>query len=987
MNFMTSIKKMVKALFILSITLCLQLSSYAQKPYSSEKWKTAQSGGYTYHYVNGDPTASRFYTLKNGLTVILSVEKEKPRIQTYIAVKAGSKTDPATHTGLAHYLEHMLFKGTDKFGTLDYEKEKPLLDEIARLYEQYNHTTDEAKRKEIYKAIDSVSGIASKYAIANEYDKLMENMGAKGTNAFTSFEQTVYVEDIPSNAIDKFLAVQAERFRKPVLRIFHTELEAVYEEKNRSLDSDSRNAFEKFFELMFPTHNYGQQTTIGTIEHLKNPSLVEIQKYFDNYYVPNNMGIIMSGDFNPDEVIAKIDKAFAYMQPKPVQPYTFAPESPITSPIKAEVYGPNPEFMFLGYRFPGASTKDARTLSLVSEILTNGAAGLLDLNLVQQQKLLYAGAFPYQLIDYSMLILQGMPKEGQSLDEVQALILKEIDNLKKGNFSDDLIPAIVNNNRKALIQNYESYGSRASLLMDNFTSELDWANQVGLVDELKTITKKDIVEFANKYFGENYIAIHKRKGENPNKTQVEKPSITPVEVNRDAQSEFLKTVNALPENSIEPQWLDFKKDIQRGKAGKYEVLAIQNKKNDLFSLKYFFETGEWDNKVLPIAADYINYIGTSSKSAEQISKEFYALASTWNISVGDERTYINISGLNNNLEATIQLLDNLLQNAKADPTSWEAYKARLKKSRADAKENKGSIMQGLISYAKYGKDNPFNHVLTDEELDALTSEQVVNEIKKLIQYNHQIHYYGPDNVDAIGKKLAKIHKAPAKFASLPAKKTFTELPTTETKVLFGNYKMVQAELSWVRNSEQYDEQELTTNYLFNQYFGGGMGSLVFQNIRESKALAYSTYAHVGTPDNKDRKLPVIAYVGTQADKLTDAAAAMTELLTTLPQSDKAIESAKTGVLKTLSSERTTKDGIILSYLSNKRFGRDYDVRKKIYDESKKITFNELKAYHAKHIQNKPFIYCVVADENNVKAEDLEKLGPVQKIDMKTLFGY
>lgn len=316
---------MTTALFAVVISVYTFAQNY--------EWKQATSGGYTYRYVTNDPTNARFYTLKNGLTVILSPTDKDPRIQAYVAVKAGSKTDPATHTGLAHYLEHMLFKGTDKYGSLDWAKEKPQLDKIDALYEQYNTTRDEAKRKAIYHQIDSVSGVASKYSIANEYDKMMSAMGAQGTNAFTSFEQTVYTDDVPGSSLDKYLAVQAERFRNPVLRIFHTELEAVYEEKNRTLDSDSRQVFETLFSNLFKKHNYGLQTTIGKVEDLKNPSLVEIRKYFNTYYVPNNMGIILSGDFNPDQAIAEIDKLFSYMKNKPVPKYTFKPEESITKPI------------------------------------------------------------------------------------------------------------------------------------------------------------------------------------------------------------------------------------------------------------------------------------------------------------------------------------------------------------------------------------------------------------------------------------------------------------------------------------------------------------------------------------------------------------------------------------------------------------------------------------------------------------------------------
>ena len=282
--------RIIKQLFFL-LLLFINVTTLAQT--GGYEWKQASSGGYTYKYVTNDPSKSRFYTLKNGLTVILSPTNKDPRIQCYIATKAGSKTDPANHTGLAHYLEHMLFKGTDKFGSLDWTKEKPELDKINALYEEYNHNTDVEMRKAIYHRIDSVSGVAAKFAIANEYDKMMSSMGAQGTNAFTSFEQTVYTDDVPANATDKYLKVQSERFRNPQFRIFHTELEAVYEEKNRGLDNDGRKVFEKLFAELFKNHNYGKQTTIGTIEHLKNPSLQEIRKYFNTYYVPNNMGVIM----------------------------------------------------------------------------------------------------------------------------------------------------------------------------------------------------------------------------------------------------------------------------------------------------------------------------------------------------------------------------------------------------------------------------------------------------------------------------------------------------------------------------------------------------------------------------------------------------------------------------------------------------------------------------------------------------------------------
>lgn len=970
------------ALVILSFFFVLP--AVAQKNYS---WETAKSGGYEYKYVANDPSAARFYTLKNGLTVILSPSSKEPRIQTFVAVKAGSKTDPATNTGLAHYLEHMLFKGTSKFGSLNWASEKPLLDQIEGLYNQYNTTTDEGAREKIYKQIDQVSGEAAHYAIANEYDKMMAAMGSKGSNAFTSFEETVYTEDIPSNAIDRYLAVQAERFKDPVFRLFHTELEAVYEEKNRTLDNDQSKTIEELFRLIFPNNNYGRQTTIGTIHDLKNPSLTEIRKYFNDYYVPNNMGIIMAGDFNPDDVIKKIDAAFSYMQPKVIPPYVFSPEKEIEKPIVAEVVGPQPANVWLGFRFPGASSDDAQILNLVGEMLTNGAAGLIDLDLVKKQKLLSAAAFAYPLKDYSTLLLMGMPTQGQSLYDVRMMLINEIDKLKKGDFSDDLITSIINNEKKSVLEANESYNSRAAALMGSFTDGTDWLKEVGYINRLNRITKQDIIDFANKYLNENYVVIYKRQGTDKSVVKVEKPPITPVVLNREAQSPFLLRVNSMPEKPIQPVWLDYKKAIQKAKSGPYDVLAVKNEDNNIFKMDYHFNTGVWSDKLLPLAATYLEFLGTKDKSADDISKEFYKLASAFNVSVGAEDTYISLEGMQENFDQTVRLFDDLLHHCIADTSALHAYVQRLKKSRKNAKENKGSIMNGLISYARYGSDNPFNNQLSDSELDNLKAEDLIKVLRDLAGYNHEILYYGPESAQQIAGQLQNTHPAPATFTPLPKAVVYTQLSQNENEVLIAHYDMVQAEVNWIRNEGKYDESLLPDVSFFNQYFGGGMESIVFQTIRESKALAYSTNAAFINPANKDQRSSFRAYVGTQSDKFDEAVDAMNDLLNNLPQTDKGVVNARESLLKKMASERVTGQSILSSYVSARKMGRDYDVRRIIYQKIPSLTFKDLNQFHQKEISHKPYTYCIVAGDGKIDMNKVQQLGKPKVLSLEEIFGY
>ena len=972
-----------KQLFIV-LLLAAPVCVSAQTGYA---WKDATSGGYTYKYVTNDPAKARFYTLKNGLTVILSPTNKDPRIQCYIATKAGSKTDPATNTGLAHYLEHMLFKGTDKFGSLDWVKEKPELDKIDALYEQYNKTTDPEKRKAIYHLIDTVSGIASKYAIANEYDKMMSSMGAQGTNAFTSFEQTVYTDDVPSNAIDKYLAVQGERFRNPILRIFHTELEAVYEEKNRGLDNDGRKVFEKLFAELFKKHNYGLQTTIGTIEHLKNPSLIEIRKYFNKYYVPNNMGVIMSGDFNPDEMIKKIDATFSYMQNKPFAKYTFGPEQPITSPLSAELVGPDAENVTIGFRLPGNKSKDILLADLVGQILTNGKAGLMDLNLVKKQKLLGASASAFTLIDYGVLFMQGRPTLGQSLEDVKTLMLGEIDNLKKGNFDDNLITSIVNNQKKNKILATESYSSRADDLMNAFTNELDWREQAAYTDLLSKLTKKDIVDFANKYFADNYVCILKRKGEDKNIVKVEKPPITPVETNRDAQSDFVRQVNNMPASPVKPVWVDYGKDLQKAKLGPAEVLYVQNKNNSIFRLRYRFDMGTWNNKKLGMAAQYIQFLSTDKMSAEDITKAFYQIACSFTVSASSEFTTVTIEGLQDNFTKAVTLFEDVLKNCKTDEAALKSLKARITKTRTDAKANKGAIMNGLVSYARFGNKNPFNYVLSDDDMKNITPDELINTLHELNSYSHKILYYGPQPLAQLTAGLKSIHNIPATFKAAGDKMKFNPVEQTKNQILFADYNMVQSEIRWVRNTARYSADKEPVIDIFNNYFGGGMGALVFQTIRESKALAYSTFAFYAKPDKKGDPFYTLAYVGCQADKFNESIIAMNELLNDLPNVEENIKFAKAGIKKDIETERITQDGIIFNYLTAQQKGLSDDIRKSTYAGVDKIGYSELKKFHSEYIANKPYTYCIVASEKKLSNDDMSKYGEVKKLSLEEIFGY
>lgn len=990
MNFSFSAKfsaaklRSIALLLASGVILCIQ-------PLSAKSNNSALADTYPYTSVKNDPLKTRIYTLKNGLTVYLSVNKAEPRVYTSIAIKAGSKSDPADATGLAHYLEHMLFKGSDNFGTTDFAKESVEIQKIEDLYEVYRKTTDTLERKRLYKQIDSISGVAAKIAIANEYDKMLGSIGAKGTNAYTWFEQTVYVNDIPANQLEKWLTIESDRFHKLVLRIFHTELEAVYEEKNIGMDNDQRTVWELMMESLFPNHNYGKQTTIGTVDHLKNPSMKLIREYFDKYYVPNNMAICLSGDFDPDQVIKIIDTKFAWMQPKPVPTYTFTPEPEAIGPLTREYVGPDAESVTIGYRLPGVNTPEGLYIQLMNGVLFNRVAGLIDLNLNQQQKVLFANSSSWDLKDYSVHILSGRPRQGQSLEDVANLIQGQIELVKQGKFDDDLLKAVVNNMNAEMIRANEQNFGRVNEMVSAFTTGADWEQWATRIEKMRTISKKDFVAFANKFYGKNYVTVFKRTGERKAVAKVVKPPITPVETNRDTQSPFVKQLLATPAAPMQPRFLDFEKDIQNTtlKSG-IPVLSLKNDENELFRLFYLLDLGRQHDKKMALAVQYLQFLGTDKRSAEEIKKKLFALGCKFNVFAAQDQVYVVLEGLNKNFAEGVELFEDLLKNAKPDNDALVSLVSRQIKAKADAKKNKRVILsQAMANYGMYGAMNPYRDQLSDTELQALKPEELVTKIKELTGYQHRVLYYGPMSQKEVVATLDKLHKTPAAkdLKPVPTNQPYSFQDTKENTVIFVDYDMVQAEILLLSKSATFNPALAPQVNVFNEYFGGNMSSLVFQTIRESKALAYSVFSTYRQPQRSQDPYYVYSYVGTQADKFHEAVTGMFDLLNNMPKAEKNFVQAKSSIKNNLETERIIRDNILFSYEEAKKLGLKSDIRKTIYEQSQKMEYDDVAKFYSEYIKNKPYTMLVLGSKKRLKPEDLAKYGTVKELTLEEVFGY
>lgn len=944
-----------------------------------------------YESVANDPTQTRIYTLNNGLKVYMSVNEDEPRIQAHIAVRAGSKNDPHETTGLAHYLEHIMFKGTTHFGTSDYEAEKPLLDEIENLFEKYRATTDKDERKAIYHVIDSVSGAASNYFIANEYDKLMAAIGAKGTNAYTSLDVTCYTENIPSNEVERWAKIQSDRFKNLVIRGFHTELETVYEEFNIYLTDDNEKCWQAMNAALFKKHPYGTQTTIGSQEHLKNPSIKNIKEFFNTWYVPNNVAICLSGDFNPETTIKIIEKYFGDWTPSENTPvFSFEQEEPMTEPTYVEVVGQEEEAVWIGWRFPGANDiATADMLDIISNILDNGKTGLIDVNLILQQKVLNAWVSNSSEADYSVLLANGNPNEGQSLEEVRDLLLENINKIANGDFDEEQLVSIVNNMKRNEMMRMDSNNARVYAQVNSFIQNIEWKDVVNRLDRISKITKQQIVDFAKKYINNGYVVLYKRQGTDNSVAPIEKPAISPINMNREKSSAFLEETIAMVPEDIKPQFVNFNRDLTKVDINGNELRYVQNKNNGLFFLEYDYLFGHKDDKALRLIEDFFPFFRTKELSAEDIQAELYKMACESNISVNDRRTVFNIFGLADYQDKAIALVEKVITEGYIEPETFEAVRSQIIRDRANSKTNQRLCFNALRYYASQGAVNTFNNTLNNEELLALTAEDISNTLHKVFDYKQIVYSYSPSPVKEVQSVLSANHIFNENPKPEQLNNAFSTWKSEKPELYIAPYQAANIYLAQISTKgEKLDLSSYPTSSLFNDYFGTGMNSVVFQELRESRGLCYSASAsYQPSAFKKDGEMIFMAYIISQNDKLYECLSTFNSIIENIPVAENAFDIAKSALLKRIASARTVKSAILLKYGQCEDLGIDHDINEDIYKAVENLTIEDIKAFHAKNIKDRTYRTIILGDEKQLDPAILKSQGEIHRLSLEDIFGY
>lgn len=937
--------------------------------------------------VEGNPLKIQQFKLSNGLTVILNEDNSKPEVFGLVIVKAGGKNDPANATGVAHYMEHMLFKGTTSLGTIDWEKEKPHIERIFELYDELGKTTDEAKRTEIQTKINDESLKAAEFAIPNELSDIINEQGGTNLNAGTGPDYTMYYNMFPSNQIEKWIDLYSHRFIDPVFRSFQAELEVVYEEKNLYNDQFQTRLLESFQKQFFKNHPYGQQTLIGSIENLKNPSLTKMYEFFKTYYVANNMALVLSGDFNSDELIPIIEEKFGKWRQGEVPQPKIWEEKPFNGRELVKTRLTPIKVSLLGFRAPSNTASDYASAEVLTSLLNNSySTGLLD-KLSLDGKLLAAQALsiPYQ--DHGAVIIFTIPKiVGQSFDKAEALVLQEIEKVKKGEFDDWMLEAIKQEMYRKHTTSMENIQNRALFMGTAFAKGENMEEAFDYPNKVMSVTKADVVAMANKIFGPNYIAYQSKTGF-PKKEKIEKPNYKPLLANKNAKSEYAKHLETVP--ALEPKFkpIDFNTDIQRASiATGHELLRVQNPDNDIFSFTLSFEVGEYEMPMLKYASAGLNMSGAGEYNVNALKEEFAKIGTSYNIYTNDSYTVIDLQGIESNLPRTLELVGLLVSNPKLEQAKIKNIIDGDLTSRKMERSEPDNVAQALLSFGLYGKKSEYIDRLSTKQLKALQAAELVDAFKKATGYTSQTRYSGTVSADSVAKLVNQyipLAASPVKGTS-PIDRVAT-LYSENTVLFVDKPKARQSKVFIFMNGSPFSIENAVAIEAFNDYFGGGFSGLILQEIREYRSLAYSAGGNFRLPNLKGNPVNFIGYVGTQSDKTLTAMETFNGLFRSMPEKPERVDMIKNHLELSSQTDRPGFRSLANSVERWKRLGYSSDPA--LYKQAayKNLNWDTIVQFYSNEVKNKPLVYIIVGDKKQIDMNAIKTYGKVVEIKEAGLF--
>ena len=924
-------------------------------------------------------------TLDNGLKVVMCEDHSSPKAYGAVYVHAGSKNDPADATGMAHYFEHIMFKGTDKIGTINWEAEKVYLDSIDIMYDKLHETADVNQRAAIQQKINELSLKSTDYAIPNEVDVILTKMGGTGLNAGTAYDQTMYFNYFPANQIEKWMDVYVERFRYPVFRLFQSELETVYEEKNMYGDEPLNAATEYMFKEVFGEHPYGRPV-IGLTEHLKNPQTSKMREFFNTYYVANNMTLILVGDFNIDEIEPMVAEKFSVWRSSelPEQPEYKLPE--FKGQTIKEVRMTPVKMGILAWRGVKVSDPDYLPLSIACSIFSNGETGIMDKEMIDGN-IMAAMLMPLSLEDHGANIIIYVPKLiGQSHEKAEDIVFASLEKLKNGEFSDDLFEAIRTDMLMERMRQTEDFQHLSQLFLELEMRGMTYDDYLAETERIKKITKEEVVKMANNYFTEDFLDIRSKMGF-PDKDKVDKPNWKPIEAkNTDAKSDFAMMIEAKEVSEVKPQVIEFGKDVEITKINdNFTLFSTKNPYNDIFTLDIEYNHGSIDDPDLERAIMYWELQGSQSKSLEELNLAFQKIGASVNLYTSHATTTLSISGLEKDLDLIISLCEEKVFTPANDETKKDIIVENEKMEESSSRSDASTWGDAVYEYALYGEQSSFLNKTPLKQWKIRSGAEILNEVNDVFNYCGNIYYVGNNDNQEVTKALSR-HGLIKDDAIKADKKVKAETRFTENQIFMAsNKKFRQSNIYMFVPSEAPDVQDQAVSQVFNKYFGTDMYSIVFQEIREFRSLGYTAYGYFNYDYLNRKPGYLFTYLGTQSDKTVEGITTLRGLITDMPERMEKFNASKDALIMSRASNYVTFRNMPRTVGSWYEQGYTYDPRIEITNIIKKTEYQDVYNFYTKFIVNRPIVIMMSGNGKQIDMKALEKFGTVKKLKEKEIF--
>lgn len=919
--------------------------------------------------------------LHNGFTVWLNVDHSQPKVYGAVVVKAGAKDCP--NTGIAHYFEHLMFKGTDKIGTVNYEKEKPWLDSISHQYDLLAATSDAARRQAIQKHINALSVRAADYAIPNEFENLITRFGGTGLNAYTSFDETVFHNTFSPQYLPQWCELYAERFLSPVFRLFQGELETVYEEKNMYADNMLVQAAEAAQSYALAGTPYAYPI-IGATDSLKNPRLSEMMRFFHRYYVAGNMGLILSGDLRTDSIVPLLERTFGRL------PMGEAPQTPKavlrdfrgSKPLKLKL--PIPVVKAEGYAFlaPQEGSRDEAPFQVMMTMLSNPShTGLLD-SLDNAGKVMAAMAGSYYFKDFGAFGFGFVPNlPFGSKKKASRLCWQAIDRLRTGQFTDAQLQAVKRSLQRQKLLSLETISGRSSAMINAFSHGFSWQDVLGQAKRVNSVTHDDVVRVARTYFNDDSLVVKKAFGRY-HKEKVAQPGYKPVHApHAGEQSAYAKQLEAQPVDSVAPKLVDFKHDVaERSLRPLVRLYGVRNPDNEIFSLQLCYRRGSASDHHIEILGDYLNRVGTVSMSRQQLGRALQQLGATLSVSADADNVKVTLMGFDSQFVPALRLLRSFLDSAAVDDAKLRVCRKELKLDRRSFLKENANIADAVYQKVAFGDSSSFLTRLTVKEARRIKASDLVKLFREVQRSQLDMIYTGTLPVDSVVRLVETA--LPLNRVSRPWCPVLHTLQSVSVPTVYV-YDNPLARQTIVGSYQQVGalptEAQRVPFHLWGTYFGGSMSSVLFQDIREFRSYAYYAYGRWLQPDLLVHPQSPCAYVtrlGCQSDKTMAALGVLDSVLRDMPVREGNIRAARQGLVNVINNGYPVFRSLGGFVAACRLKGYTNDPDSATLSLLPALGIEDVTRFYRAHVQTAPACYIIVGDKRQLDIEQLRRYGRV-----------